>query len=759
MPSENSIINSLKNKSVAYDWDFVVAYDREKINHLFLQQFIEKTSSEDEYQMIDIPSKHGIEFKDIYIGPPLISFENSSISSSRAIVRRKIISGTIIETDGGQITRWEYITPAHNYAFLINVELENGNGVVSSKLDVSINFKRGTLINIEGINNVPADILEGFREILSSRDNEYVLGSVDGSAGGGDIIPKKFIVRTQPAPGATLRNSENYGDGAVLLFIATNLNPTGGSAPIGDYPYLLADGRSAALLMGSRAFFGSILASHFDSYITDFKSQYIAPDGKNPPELRFTEGYMTSQNIITGTYSSVGVGFSIKTDYQSADSSRNPRTAVMPMNEFFVTVNDNDASATTLVGKFTSSDFQQYFLGNARIFYPDGVHYDTVNNAYPFHRIGQFDSTLSLSNQYVLTFRSVSTLKLDAKPIDNSLLPIISDDPTAKMAQEFTDALNAAEFLTMPDINTFYVQHILFPSDNILTFDRAAIPGDIIMFGDISENLTTLRITPVESMLAAGKSLQLTVTPSTGVTWSINPVNYGTITNTGLYTAPPESDINRPQQVKITARNAAGYRTTALITVVPSAIELDVAALVINQRTALSSYQFQSILVATHYSPDNVVWTLNSDSVLGQGTLSQSGVYTPPDQFDEGYVFATVTAKLPDDSTASCILCLIHEDVVHGFKIEPSYLYALPPGAEATFTTKSKRAKADAWDLYPALGHIDVEETDEGDYKVFTAFYTAPDTIARRKPVFVRVMEQGDDEFASHALIDLTVAP
>lgn len=759
MPSENSIINSLRNKSVAYDWDFVVAYDREKINHLFMQQFIEKTSSGDEYQMIDIPSQYGLEFRDIHIGPPLISFENSSISSSRAIVRRKIISGTIIQMDGDQVVRWQYITPAYNYAFLINVELENGNGIVSSDLNVSINFKRGTLINIEGINNVPADILEGFRNIFASRDNEYVLGSVVGNAGAGDIIPQKFMVRTQPAPGATLRNSKNYGDGAVLLFIATNLNPAGGSAPIDDYPYLLAEGRNAALVVGSRAFFEKMLASHFDSYIHDLKTQYIAPDGNNPPRLQFTEGYLTSQSIITGSYSELVGVTPFKTDYISADSDGNPGTAILPMRGFSVTVNQNDTKTITLVGNFASSDFHQYFGAEYRITHKDGYVSESFTQAYPFDRIGQFNATLSLSNQYVLTFRSDTTLELDAKHINNVYLPIISDDPTAKMAREFTAALNAVDLWTMPDINTFYTQHILFPSHDRLTFDKVAMPGDIIMFGDITESLTTLRITPAQSMMAAGKSLQLTAAPSSGVTWSIDPVDYGTITNAGLYTAPPENVITRPQQVKISAHNTAGSRTTALITVVPSVIALDVAALVINQRTALSSYQLQSVLAATHYSPDNVVWALSSDSVFGKGTLSQNGVYTPPAEYDDGYVFGTITATLPDGSSARCLLCLISENTVQEFTVLPSYIYALPPGAESTLSTRSEDFEANAWNLYPNLGHTRLEHAQEGAYSVYTAFYTAPATVSHRMPVFMRVMQEGKPTRAGHALIDLTVTP
>ncbi|WP_449546353.1 hypothetical protein, partial [Lelliottia amnigena] len=686
----------------------------------------------------------GLEFKDVIIGPPLISFENSTIASSRATVRRKIISGTLIHSDGGQVVRWENITPANDYAFLISVELEYGAGIVTDTLNVSINFKKGTLLNIEGMNSVPADILEGFRKTFSERDNEYILGTIKGNSTGAKIYPKKFIVRTQPAPGANLRSSGNFGDGAVILFVATNLNETGGSAPLNDYPYLLADGRSAALLMGSHAFFGNILKSHFDSYFKEARYQYIPPDNNNPARLDFVAGYIESQNIITGKYSGWAGWSSVITNYQSSNSAGVPGRARLQMEGFSVTVDNNNVAATKLVGKFSSLPYQQYFHGESTIYHMDGTITETFTKAYPFSRVGQFEAVLSLDNQYTIKFSSVSNLSLEAKPIDNSLLTIISDDPTQSMSREFTTALNDINLLTLPQINTFYVQHILFPTQEVLSFDKVAIPGDIIMFGDINKNLTNLRVTPTESLLAAGKTLQLTANPPANVSWTLSPAGYGSINSSGLYTAPAQNAVRAPEMVKVTAKNTQGATTSALITVVPSSIELNASILVITEASAQSSYQLRAAVVSNNYTPASVVWSLASDSVLGEGTITQNGLYTPPKDYDDGLTFITVLGTLPDGSVSRCSLCLISANTVREFVVSPSYLFAVEPSEEHTLTTQSEDFEANQWGLFPTVGSITVKTpVQQGDNTIFEAIYKAPDNVERRSQVFVKVTQAG----------------
>ena len=78
----------------------------------------------------------------------------------------------------------------------------------------------------------------------------------------------------------------------------------------------------------------------------------------------------------------------------------------------------------------------------------------------------------------------------------------------------------------------------------------------------------TLSLSPTAASLSGGQTQQFTATVSnssnTSVSWSLNP-NVGTISNSGLYTAP--ANIGGLQTVTVTAASAADPTTTAIATV------------------------------------------------------------------------------------------------------------------------------------------------------------------------------------------------
>ena len=757
MSTEKDIIASLRKKSVSSGWDFVVAYNREKINQIFLQQYIEKTFNKEEYSFEDMTSTFGLEMRDIKIGPPLISFENSNISSSKVIVRRRIISGVLIQIDGGQVVRWVNISPSNDYAFLMTIDLEYGSGTVTDEQDVYINFSKGYLTDIEGLGDLPSDLLEKFRSFFSENSNKYLLGKIAGNISDGSIYPKQFIVRTQPAPGATLRNMSNYGDGAVLLFIATNLNPYPGHPPKSDYPYLLADGRSATLILGSSTLYQNIFAENFKKSVSDAKFQYIESDNSNASKLMFTSGFIESDSVITGEYNSPGVLYYTNAKFKSSDNSGGSAKARLQMYNFSMESDINDSSATTLTGSFVNNiTFYQDFHSKYRVHHSAGISDGQQVKPYPFDRHGKFSAKIFLEKNNIIAFERKNDLHLESKAIDNNYLPIIPDDPTEKMVEEFNQKLNQETFLQIPSINTFYVQHILFPDQDVLTFDKVAIPNDIIMFGDIKNSVINLSITPTESLLVAGKSVQLTTSSVSSVTWSIDPPNLGSISKSGLYSAPPAGDIDSAQQVKVIAQTTSGSSGSALITVVPRPIELNPSILVIKQGKALPYYEFVASITDSRYTVADVTWRIGSDYPRNTGTISENGIYTPPETYlEEQYVFSAIIAKLPDGSEITSPIVLIGQNVVDEFQVNPPYAYALEASQTAEFKASSRDFYADDWSLFPVLGTVTYEEKTEGAKLVTTGTYLAPDLVHNRVQAIISVTRREGTYRASHVIVDL----
>lgn len=90
---------------------------------------------------------------------------------------------------------------------------------------------------------------------MPGRCARFELGTVDFS-GYGPLTPTGFILRTQAAPGARVRDAVNYGDGAVLVFIRLRDSLLDGQPPGTSYPYLLPDGGYSATLVLNKDMLG-----------------------------------------------------------------------------------------------------------------------------------------------------------------------------------------------------------------------------------------------------------------------------------------------------------------------------------------------------------------------------------------------------------------------------------------------------------------------------------------------------------------------
>ncbi|NHB59652.1 hypothetical protein [Photorhabdus sp. RW14-46] len=550
MSNANDIINSLRMRSVALGWDAVVAYDRNKVNQLLLQQYIEKRAAGVQYPPISFENeKYGIKLQDVVLGVPLISFEDSKITASQATATMKFISGSIVYTNSnGQVIKWEKISPANNYAIKLNVNLEYGNGVVENigngvsenSGKVVIKFEKGTLLDIEGLNDAPAEIVQYFRQYIQSNPNEYILGVLKPNNGKNRLYPKKFIVRTQPAPSGTLRDSKNYGDGAVLLFIATNYNAGGGNLPGDNYPYIIPEGKSAALIIGNATLFGNIFAEHFKKYIDDAAFTTINSGQNSPVTLQFTGGYTPTNEIIDGSVTFLDS----TTRYKSCDEKGEVQVAHLPFNKFTIAADVEDNESKHVVLQFPENHtYNHRFSASWSYYGPAGwIHQDYLND-YTFSCDGKCKAEVSLKENNIISFSTVGKITVKCIKSEHSRLSLIESNGTEKMANQLTDKINKTGFFELPDINTFYIQHILFPNSEVLEFDQIAVPGDLVLFGDISPTLTGLKVEPAEILLSANKTQQFTVTPAKNVKWSISPVDLGSISASGLYTAPSVASI------------------------------------------------------------------------------------------------------------------------------------------------------------------------------------------------------------------------
>jgi RHS repeat-associated protein len=199
----------------------------------------------------------------------------------------------------------------------------------------------------------------------------------------------------------------------------------------------------------------------------------------------------------------------------------------------------------------------------------------------------------------------------------------------------------------------FRVSNVVRSPDWIATeFNNQNSPA--VFYSVSSENRA---INPVSAVLYAGQSQQFTAAQlgicSASLTWSQSPTGLGTLTSSGLYTAP--SAINTQQTVTITATSQVDSTKSASATVT---LEPPVAVSVTPATTALYDGSQQQQFTANVINASNtaVNWTI---SPTGTGTISATGLYAAPVNIaSQPTVTVTATSQVDPTKSASATITL-----------------------------------------------------------------------------------------------------
>ena len=162
-----------------------------------------------------------------------------------------------------------------------------------------------------------------------------------------------------------------------------------------------------------------------------------------------------------------------------------------------------------------------------------------------------------------------------------------------------------------------------------------------------STPVVTVSLSPDVAKLASGQTTRLSAVvvdaANSAVTWSLSPAGVGSISSSGLYTAP--STIATPQSVKVTAVSQADVTaySSATITLVPS-INVTVSP----ATQALNNGQ-STLFTATvgNAEDSSVTWGARL------GSITPEGLYTAPSNTGSSTLTDTITATSILDPTKS----------------------------------------------------------------------------------------------------------
>ena len=195
----------------------------------------------------------------------------------------------------------------------------------------------------------------------------------------------------------------------------------------------------------------------------------------------------------------------------------------------------------------------------------------------------------------------------------------------------------------------------------------------------------TVSVSPSTASLFAGQTQQFTATVentgNTAVTWTISPSSAGSISSSGLYTAP--SSITAQQTVTVTATSQADNTKTgtATITLLPpqTPVITWAAPAAITYGTPLSAAQ----LDATANVPGTFVYSPAAGTVLAAGNQTLSVMFTPTNTAE--YTTATAGVMLTVNKATPVITWTAPAAITYGTTLSATQLDATANVA-GTFT-------------------------------------------------------------------------
>jgi hypothetical protein len=342
--------------------------------------------------------------------------------------------------------------------------------------------------------------------------------------------------------------------------------------------------------------------------------------------------------------------------------------------------------------------------------------------------------TVTAQSIVAQTSRATAQVVLNPPPI----LAPTSVSLTAGQTQLFavTNAVTGngmdANWSLNPPVGTIsnsgkYQAPAVIPSAQTITI-TASKPNYTSVSGTINLIPVGVTLGPSAVSLVAAQSQQVTAvvtgTSNGAITWSLSP-NVGTISSSGLYTAP--ALIPSAQNVAITATSVADSTKSATV----SASLNPVAVTMSPPTVSLTQSQTQALTASVTGSANTgVTWSTPSTGTLV--TNGNNAVYASPSTISSSQsVSITATSMADSTKSASAIISLASAVVI---SIAPAVV-SLNAGQTQQFTASINGTSNTAvtWSLNPAVGTIDA-----------TGLYTTPPNVLVTQNVTVTAQSVAD---------------
>jgi len=774
-PSYEAWLAKMDTQLWTFGWDVLLAFDRGVTNILLMQEFIDRLDGEDHFPIIPnhiIPMEGGAKHALIgfQMGKPRLSFENASIKGSKAKLTIRLTGGKQVKLTeiyhGGQpvrsITRLSVINAAAGPSLFANIELNAVPGTADESGKVLIDISKGVDYLFSGVDTLYEKTELGIHlkkildkwNALRGRLTTFQLSELKKSADS-LLQPGNFGIRTHAVPGSTVRESAEYGNGAVLVFAAMQGSPNGTwPAEDKDLLYMLpkaTEPYTSNLLLGHKLLIDKILLEAINgiAWLNGKMAAKLKPGSEFRRMLESTGSFVES---FPGVHEEDGGGLGSEEwwAWLKADSTSLPM--LMPGAASFYLDKGKVVAQWRVKGE--GSDLDYYNSGGKwgtpvkrKIKISSNIDFDAVY-AYKMKREGE--NTILVMELESFTDRSGFSIDYNDSSGSAKRMANRAFEKLKPAVMGIIDALvDQVRQLTIP-IDALRLNNLLFQGDNVVTPRTVNVPADLSLLGNLAPDRTTLVISPAEVIVAGGRKHKFEAKGASGtVDWTVENLpgetgDKGTITGDGTYTAPSAGSLREDGQrrVQVVAKNGQ-LTSKALVSLVENEVSIYplVASVNLGNTHTLSASTPDGAALTWDELPEGLGKVTNdSDTANPGGQIYTAPVMLPKRQSGEplyyyGLRHVPITVKPTAGGTAAII-----DMLVLGAKSQ-SYWLEADPKADGSVAVEFYTTNRDGETL-PVTG--DVEWTlVKGDGTFINKVYTPKSGSSEQYAIIVAFSDDG----------------
>ncbi|MFJ4455797.1 hypothetical protein ACIP1G_18170 [Pseudomonas sp. NPDC089392] len=587
--SLDDFLKEMRERAQTLGWDAILSYDRQKTNILLIQQYIDRFAEGTYFPVFpasEIEIGEGIyhALMGLVMAKPRISFENSSLADSKAMLTLNIVGGKHVQLsesypDGKPVRKVERLAnqnAAAGAALYMDITLQAVPGSLEQGGKVMLDISQGSIPRFSGVATdfERSKLGEHLQNIVKSNWGAEITNFELSKLSPGEdelFSPGRFGIRTQAAPKGKILDAEEYGDGAVVVFAAMEGRDTGKYPELeSDMLYMLPDSYSSNLVLGSNFLMTQVVLpwlervklfedAKFELSVVGGRLALVAKGGVYEVPA-YTSGFVVENGLGKIGYEKIAIKMyegnsplRLFVDGDRLKLSWRSESVEVPT-AWYVTYNTNPPSGDQGSGTISVKC--------------------TIDAEFKFV-VAQQEGRAVLKLERV----PVTSERIGGLPDPYDFIRLYYENFDKLVARDIT--LATAQLAKIaPQLDAFRLNNLLFQGSNIVLPRDVHWPLDLTVLGDLAPERTEFVISPSELVVKAGGAGEFKASTVTGVTWELENLPgetgaLGTIVN-GKYTAPAMDDDLREKGHRqlIVKATYEGKTSKALVSLVESEISV-----------------------------------------------------------------------------------------------------------------------------------------------------------------------------------------